>query len=113
MGLPFQRRVKLLPGMHVNSSLFGEGVSVSSHGAHLVVTAHGQRYTSIGLIGVGLSWQPEPISSSRLVSETEREDQASRNHSGNTSTMAPVSDRGSKEGSLSEGLDDQLATQPT
>jgi hypothetical protein len=27
---------------------------VTNRGAHIVVTAHRQRYTSIGLIGVGL-----------------------------------------------------------
>ena len=55
MGLRFQRRVKLLPGVHLNLSLSGVGVSVGGRGAHIGVAARGQRYTSIGLIGVGLS----------------------------------------------------------
>ena len=55
MGLRFQRRVKLLPGLHLNLSLSGVGVSVGGRGAHFGVTASGQRYTSVGLPGTGLS----------------------------------------------------------
>jgi len=57
MGLRFQRRVKLLPGVHLNLSGSGVGVSVGGRGAHIGVTARGQRYTSIGLPGTGLSWR--------------------------------------------------------
>jgi len=57
MGLRFQRRVKLLPGVHLNLSLSGVGVSVGGRGGtHIGVTARGQRYTSTGLPGSGLSW---------------------------------------------------------
>ena len=55
MRLRFQRRLKLLPGVHLNFSLSGLGVSVGGRGAHIGVTARGQRYTSIGLPGRGLS----------------------------------------------------------
>jgi len=57
MGLRFQRRVKLLPGVHLNLSGSGIGLSVSGRGAHVGVTALGQRYTSVGLPGTGLSWR--------------------------------------------------------
>lgn len=57
MGLCFQRRVKLLPGVHLSLSLSGVGVSVGGRGAHIGVTARGQRYTSIGLLGTGVSWR--------------------------------------------------------
>jgi hypothetical protein len=57
MGLRFQRRVKLLPGVHLNLSLSGVGVSVGGRGAHIGVTARGQRYTSVGLPGTGVSWR--------------------------------------------------------
>jgi hypothetical protein len=57
MGLRFQRRLKVLPGVHLNLSLSGVGVSVGGRGAHIGVTARGQRYTSIGLPGTGLSWR--------------------------------------------------------
>jgi len=35
MGLRFQRRVKLLPGVHLNLSGSGVGVSVGGRGAHI------------------------------------------------------------------------------
>jgi len=57
MGLRFQRRVKLVPGVHLNLSMSGVGVSVGSRGAHMSVTARGQRYTSVGLPGTGISWR--------------------------------------------------------
>ena len=57
MGLRFQRRIKLLPGVHLNLSLSGVGVSVGGRGAHIGLTARGQRYTSVGLPGTGLSWR--------------------------------------------------------
>jgi hypothetical protein len=57
MGLRFQRRVKLLAGVHLNISLSGVGVSVGGRGAHVGVTARGQRYSGIGLPGTGLSWR--------------------------------------------------------
>jgi len=57
MGLRYQRRLKLLPGVHLNLSLSGIGVSVGGRGAHIGVTARGQRYTSFGLPGTGLSWR--------------------------------------------------------
>jgi hypothetical protein len=57
MGLRFQRRAKLLPGVHLNLSLSGVGVSVGGRGAHIGVTARGQRYTSVGLPGTGVSWR--------------------------------------------------------
>jgi hypothetical protein len=53
MAVRFQRLFKLVPGVHLNLSLSGIGVSVGGRGAHILVTAHGQRYTGIGLIGVG------------------------------------------------------------
>ncbi len=57
MGLRFQRRLKLLPGVHLNLSGSGIGVSVGGRGAHIGVTARGQRYASVGLPGTGLSWR--------------------------------------------------------
>jgi hypothetical protein len=57
MGLRFQRRVQLLPGVHLNLSMSGVGVSVGGRGAHIGVTARGQRYTSFGVPGTGVSWR--------------------------------------------------------
>ena len=57
MGLRFQRRIKVLPGVRINLSKSGVGFSVGGRGAHIGITARGQRYTSIGMPGTGLSWR--------------------------------------------------------
>jgi hypothetical protein len=54
-GLRFQRRVKLFPGVHLNLSLSGVGVSAGRRGFHVGMTAKGQKYVSAGLPGTGLS----------------------------------------------------------
>jgi Protein of unknown function (DUF4236) len=54
-GLRFQKRVKLLPGVHLNLSLSGVGVSAGGRGFHVGMTARGQKYVSAGLPGTGLS----------------------------------------------------------
>ena len=49
----------------MNLSKSGVGFSVGGRGAHVGITARGQRYTSIGLPGTGVSWReyhkPAPI----------------------------------------------------
>ena len=63
-GLRFQRRIRVLPGVHLNLSLSGIGVSVGPRGLHAGVTARGQRYVSAGLPGSGLSVrQYSPVNS--------------------------------------------------
>ena len=57
MGLRFQRRIRILPGVHVNLSKSGVGVSVGGRGAHIGIDARGRRYTSVGVPGTGLSWR--------------------------------------------------------
>ena len=57
MGLRFQRRIRVFPGVHLNLSRSGVGLSVGGRGAHIGITARGQRYTSVGLPGTGLSWR--------------------------------------------------------
>jgi hypothetical protein len=51
--LRFRRRVKLLPGVHLNLGLHGAGVSVGPHGLHVGVNRKGM-YASAGLPGSGL-----------------------------------------------------------
>ena len=68
-GLRFQRRVRVLPGVHLNLSLSGIGVSLGTRGLHAGVTARGQRYVSAGLPGTGLSVrQYSPVNSSPKLS---------------------------------------------
>ncbi|MGA2195621.1 MAG: DUF4236 domain-containing protein [Bryobacteraceae bacterium] len=57
MGLRFQRRIKLLPGVRINLSKSGVGLSVGGRGAHFGIDSRGRRYTSVGLPGTGLSWR--------------------------------------------------------
>jgi hypothetical protein len=68
-GLRFQRRIRVLPGVHINLSLSGIGVSVGPRGLHAGVSARGQRYVSAGLPGTGLSVrQYSPVNSSPKLS---------------------------------------------
>ena len=68
-GLRFQRRIRVLPGVHLNVSLSGVGVSVGRRGFHAGVTARGQRYVSAGLPGTGLSVrQYSPVDSTPRIS---------------------------------------------
>ena len=68
-GLRFQRRIRVLPGVHINLSLSGIGVSVGPRGLHAGVTARGQRYVSAGLPGTGLSVrQYSPVNSTPRLS---------------------------------------------
>jgi hypothetical protein len=50
MGLRFQRRIKVPPGVRINLSKSGVGLSVGGRGPHIGITARGQRYTSIGML---------------------------------------------------------------
>jgi len=57
MGLRLQRRIRVFPGVRLNLSRSGVGVSIGGRGAHVGITARGQRYTSVGLPGTGISWR--------------------------------------------------------
>lgn len=57
MGFRFQRRVRILPGVHLNLSKSGLGLSVGVRGAHVGITARGRGYASAGLPGTGVSWR--------------------------------------------------------
>lgn len=57
MGLRFQRRIRIFPGVHLNLSKSGIGLSAGVRGLHVGVTSRGQRYASAGLPGTGVSWR--------------------------------------------------------
>jgi len=57
MGLRLQRRIKVFPGVRINLSKSGVGLSVGGRGAHFGIDSRGRRYTSVGLPGTGLSWR--------------------------------------------------------
>jgi hypothetical protein len=52
-----QKRIRVLPGVHLNLSRNGVGVSIGGRGAHVGWTARGRRYVSLGVPGTGLSWR--------------------------------------------------------
>ena len=55
MGLRFQRRIKILPGLRLNLSKSGIGISAGVPGLRVGVDARGKGYTSAGIPGTGLS----------------------------------------------------------
>jgi hypothetical protein len=57
MSWRYQKRIRVLPGVHLNLSRSGVGVSIGDRGAHVGWTARGRRYVSWGLPGTGLSWR--------------------------------------------------------
>jgi len=59
VGLRSQRRIKIPPGVRINLSRSGVGVSVGGRGAHFGIDSRGRRYTSAGLPGTGLSWRQD------------------------------------------------------
>ena len=57
MGLRLQRRIRVLPGVRINLSKSGIGLSVGGRGAHIGIDSRGRRYASVGLPGTGVSWR--------------------------------------------------------
>ena len=55
MGLRFRRSIKLLPGVRLNLSKSGIGVSAGASGLRVGVDSKGRGYTSAGIPGTGLS----------------------------------------------------------
>jgi len=57
MGLRFQRRIRIAPGVRLNLSKSGIGGSVGRTGLRLGVDAKPRKYFSMGLPGTGLSYR--------------------------------------------------------
>lgn len=51
----FQKSIRLAPGIRINLSKSGMGVSVGPKGLKLGVDAKGRRYSSVGIPGTGIS----------------------------------------------------------
>lgn len=54
MGLRFQKRIKILPGIGINLSKSGISTSLGVKGAH-VTLGHGKTRTTLGVPGTGIS----------------------------------------------------------
>ncbi len=64
MGLRFQRRVRILPGVTINLSKSGVSTSLGTRGAHVTI-GHGKVRETVGLPGTGVSYtQLTPTSTS-------------------------------------------------
>jgi hypothetical protein len=57
VGFRFQRRIKILPGLAINISKSGVGLSAGGRGFHAGIDSKGRRYTSASLPGTGISWR--------------------------------------------------------
>jgi hypothetical protein len=57
MGFRFQRRVRIAPGVRLNLSKSGVGVSMGRTGLRLGMDAARRKYFSVGLPGTGLSYR--------------------------------------------------------
>jgi hypothetical protein len=55
MGLRFRRSIKILPGVRLNLSKSGLGISAGPRGLHVGIDARGRKYASAGIPGTGLS----------------------------------------------------------
>lgn len=49
--------IGIIPGVRLNLSRSGIGVSLGGRGAYVRITARGQRYASLGFPGTGVSWR--------------------------------------------------------
>ena len=54
MSLRFRRSIKLLPGIRLNVSKSGLGISAGVRGAHVGIDAKGHKYSNVGIPGTGL-----------------------------------------------------------
>lgn len=54
MPIRFRRRIRILPGLHLNLSKRGLSLSAGARGAHVTVGRQDER-TTVGLPGTGLS----------------------------------------------------------
>jgi hypothetical protein len=55
MGLRFQKRISILPGLRLNLSKRGSSLSIGRRGAWFTMGSRGTRAT-IGISGTGISW---------------------------------------------------------
>ena len=70
MAFRFQKRIKLLPGVTVNLSRSGVSTSLGATGAR-VTFGHGQRRTTVGLPGSGISHTSLETPAQRAQAEPE------------------------------------------
>ena len=57
MGLRFQKKIRILPGIYLNLSKSGLSVSAGGHGATVNVGTSGRKTATFGVPGTGLSYR--------------------------------------------------------
>ncbi len=57
MTFRYQKRIRLVPGLHLNISRRGVGFSAGPRGFHLGIDTRRRPYLSAGIPGTGLSWR--------------------------------------------------------
>ncbi|MGE5645071.1 MAG: DUF4236 domain-containing protein [Acidobacteriota bacterium] len=57
MGFRFQRSIRIAPGLRINLSKSGAGISAGVRGLRVGVDAKGRTYGSAGLPGTGMSYR--------------------------------------------------------
>lgn len=57
MGLRIQKKIKIAPGVDLNLSKSGMGVSVGPKGAKVSVNPKGDIYTNLSIPGTGISFR--------------------------------------------------------
>ena len=57
MGLKFHKKIKVLPGLDINLSKKGMGVSIGPKGSKLTINSKGDIYTNISIPGTGVSFR--------------------------------------------------------
>lgn len=57
MGFRFQRSIRIAPGLRINLSKSGAGISAGVRGLRVGVDAKGRKYSSVGLPGTGMSYR--------------------------------------------------------
>ena len=57
MGLRFQKRIRILPGVYINLSKTGVSASVGGKGSTVNIGSSGKRMVTFGIPGTGLSYR--------------------------------------------------------
>lgn len=66
MGVRFQKRIRIFPGVYINLSKSGVSASVRGKGTSVNVGSTGRKMVTIGIPGTGLSYRAQ-LSSTVLV----------------------------------------------
>jgi len=66
MGVRFQKRIKIFPGVYINLSKSGISASVGGKGATVNVGSTGRKMVTVGIPGTGLSYRA-PITGTIVV----------------------------------------------